>query len=130
MDLPADNRAAADPVAVVRTMSEAYRDGRMEDMLATLDSSVVWTPITRPGLSRYFGHPGVQQLHAAATAIYGSYRSEADTYTLQDDGSVVVRGRVVGLSAAEPNVLMYYEAVCVVRDGLIVSIDSSEVGFD
>jgi len=52
---------------VVREMSEAYRDGRMDDLLAVLDSA--WCGRDHATRAEpVFGHRGVQQLNATATA--------------------------------------------------------------
>jgi len=47
---------------VVREMSRPTVTGAWIDLLAVLDSSVLDADSTRPGLSRYSGHRGVQQL--------------------------------------------------------------------
>jgi hypothetical protein len=118
---------ALDPVAVVRSMWEAWADGRIGDALATMDTDVTWTPLTRPALNRYCGHEGVRQLRVDSTRIHGSYRTEVHLFTLQDDGSVTARGLLIIQNVgADPYLKLEFEAVCVLVDGLIVSIDSYE----
>jgi hypothetical protein len=103
-------------------MWEAWADDRMDDVLATMDSAVIWRPSTLPSaLGRYEGHEGVRKLRADAVSVHGSYWTGTPTLTLQDDGSVEVHGLVI---QDDPDARMKpTEAVCVLRDGLIVSID-------
>jgi hypothetical protein len=110
-----------DPVPVVRKLFEAYRDQRVEDMVALTDPHVVWMPIVRPGRAVQHGHDGVRRLIPAATDAYGAFRLEGDSFSLRDDGRVVVRG-----SAHAADLVLHFEAIVEVRDGLVVSVDVDE----
>src|SRR5882724_6414936 len=101
-----------DPVRIVRTMWEAFRDGDMDAVIATMDRQVVWTPLTRPARTLYSGHDGIRRFRADTTAIHGPYRSVADTYTLLPDGSVGVKGRVFVETDGDPFLKLNFEAVC------------------
>jgi len=116
-----------DPVTVVQTMWDAWHDGRMDDVVATMDPQVVWTPLTRPALSIYRGHAAIRRLRDDSINVHGSYRTEVDRVTLQPDGSVSARGLLfVVPENAGPYLKFEFEAVCFLRDGLIISIDSYE----
>src|SRR5436190_23067654 len=66
------------PIQVVSDLIAAICDGRVEDVLALVDPQVVWRPVTRPGLSRYEGHPGMVRMVADLRAAYGRYRAEIE----------------------------------------------------
>jgi hypothetical protein len=109
-------------------MWEAWADDRMDDVLATMDAAVTWRPSTLPSFGRYDGHEGVRRLREDAIRVHGSYWTGAPTLTLQDDGSVRVRALVI---QDDPDAHMKpTEAVCVLRDGLIVSIEPGETRDD
>jgi len=97
-------------------MWQAWADDRMDDVVATLDPAVTWTPSTRC----YDGHEGVRQLRRDAISVHGSYWISIPTVTLQDDGSVTSRGLVIQDDPEER--MKPHETVCVLRDGLIVSL--------
>ncbi|MDQ1380815.1 MAG: hypothetical protein QOG65_666 [Actinomycetota bacterium] len=110
---------AVDPVGVVRAMWDAERDGRTDDVIATMHPLIVWAPFT-PGDLSYSGHVGIRRMRDAAHAVLGGPEIVIDEITLLADGTVLSRGRASSPSrAAVP-----FEARCEFRDGLIVGVYS------
>jgi ketosteroid isomerase-like protein len=118
---------AEDRVAVVRAMLEALRDRRMDDVVATLHSEVEWIPLSRPGLTLYTGHAGIRQMQENDDHYLGARYMTVEDVILSDDGSVMGRGQLVHPGDDGEPSTVHYEAHCTIRDGLIVSVETSDV---
>jgi hypothetical protein len=109
---------------VVFELLAAIGDGRIEDMLALVHPEVVCQPIVRPGLSQYFGHPGMVDLVANLEAAYGHYWFQIDDMTADGETRVVVRGRVIRKTDEGDMVLPSSTIIYTVTDGLVAFIES------
>jgi ketosteroid isomerase-like protein len=113
-------------VGTVRALFAVFGQGRVDDLLELVSPDVVWTPMTRPGRTRYLGRDGTRDLLDDLHRVYGEFRVELEAVTELDDGTVTVRGRPVRSdhgANAEP-VGPQFECLVTLRDGLVVSFDS------
>src|SRR5260221_2014771 len=117
---------AGDPVAVVRRMWDAIIEGRMDDVVRAMHGDVTIKPRARPGLSLYSGHDGIRNMGEKVDLSLGDRQIVIDDISLQVDGSVECRGHAEA-ATEDPGSAFTFRVVCVVRDGLVVSLESTGV---
>ena len=110
------------PVEAVLELHEAILDARVAYVLALVHHDVVFQPLVRPGLSRYFGHEGMTRQVTDLHSAHGRYQVEVISITEQAGPQVTVQARLLpepgrGRPACVRTVYGF-------RDGLIGSIES------
>jgi hypothetical protein len=104
-------------------MWDAWTDGRMDDVVATMQPDVTWKPLTRPARSFYRGHAGIRRMREDVARVHGTFHTEMSDLDLLSNGSVACQGVLTVHEEAEPSTLRF-EALCLMRDGLIAVVDS------
>jgi ketosteroid isomerase-like protein len=113
-------------IAVVRALFLAYREGRLDDLLALVHPAVVWQPITRPGRSVYVGHAGTRDLMQDLTTAMGEFRVEFGDYGQLPDGRVTAHVRIIRQADGHDGAEQGARVVLTLRDGLVVGLESAD----
>jgi hypothetical protein len=122
MRMASPGEQGAAPVKAVLELYEAIRDSRIADVLALVDPDVACEPLTRPGLTAYYGHDGMAGLVRDIHAVYGRYQVEIAEITEQDGPRVTVRAVIVPEPGhGQP---LPVTSVFAFRGSLIASIES------
>jgi ketosteroid isomerase-like protein len=116
--------AALSAVGVVRALWLAQRAGDVDGLLAQVHPDVVWRPMTRPGLTAYYGHAGTRQMLADFAEVLGPFRMDFDAMTEMYDGRVLAVGRLVRYTDHGEEVGAPVEAYFRLSGGLVVEMDS------
>ena len=103
-------------------MWDAWRDKRMDDVVATMQPDVVWRPITRPALSQYHGRDGILEMRTDIERLRGTMHIEIDAVRSDSYGIVRSTGfiRFVGDEQLTP-----FEVRFTFRDGLISQAETT-----
>jgi hypothetical protein len=119
------------PPEVAHEVLTAIAEGRVADVVALTGPGVVVMPVTRPGLSVYYGHAAMAGLVADLRAAWGKYRlvvEDAGTGQGADGAARVwLRVRVLDSERGDgewPAVLAEFT----VRGGLVTVIKSQYEG--
>jgi hypothetical protein len=95
----------------------------MDDVLDLMHARVTMTPRARPGLSLYSGHSGIRDMGERVDRSLGERSVVIDDISLCADGRVVCLGHCVAADVSGS--AFTFRVVCVVCDGLVVSLDST-----
>ena len=125
---PEETRAREDPVALVRALWDADRAGDIDGVLATMHSTVTWSPLSR-ARTLYSGHAGIRRLHEEVNRNRGIRTVAIDDFTLTETGNVICRGHAT-LRDGETKSVQHFESSYIVRDGLIVSVETRHTDLD
>jgi ketosteroid isomerase-like protein len=123
---PTERDVATDPVALVRAMWDADGTGDIDGVLATMHLDVTWSPRSRPARTLYSGHDGIRRLREEIHRSRGILTVEVDDFIETDAGNVICRGRST-LQDGERTTVQQFEASYIIRDGLIVSVETRHI---
>jgi hypothetical protein len=113
------------PVQVVLEFYETLRDSRINDYLGLVDPEVACQPLVRPGLNLYSGYDGMIRLDGDMHALHGRYQIEIDQVTEEEGPRVSVQATILPEPGRGQSPLPV-TTIYLVRDGLIISIESRE----
>jgi ketosteroid isomerase-like protein len=114
-----------DPVAVVQALWAADRAGDIDGVLATMHPDVTWSPLSRER-KLYAGHAGVRRLHEEVYRTRGILTITVDDFMETETGNVIGRGQAMVRDDENVSVLNF-EASYILRDGLIVSVETRHI---
>jgi len=118
-----------DPVALVRALWDADRAGDLDGVLATMHPNVTWSPLSRVR-TLYSGHDGIRRLHEEVSRTRGIRTVAIDDFTLTDTGNVICRGRATLRDGETTKSVQHFESSYIIRDGLIVSVETRHTDGD
>jgi ketosteroid isomerase-like protein len=103
----------------------AIATGRLEDLLTLIHPDAVWQPVTRPGLSVYAGRTGLAEFAQSIADTYQPFHTEIESITADGPSQVTVTTRIIRETPDGDRPEPPITSVCTLRDGLVISMESS-----
>lgn len=111
-------------VELVRTLWQAHREGRVDDLLQLLDTDVVWCPLSQLSQPAYRGHDDVRAMLDEIRAATGLHWIDLDEVVEPEPDLVRATGRVVTPDVGEGPVTLEVAFVFALHDGLVQRVDT------